>query len=159
MTIRRLISRLLLTIVLAACTGTSMPVQNPEDEVRAAVYRYQVNRTPTTPTGAEARVYFIGVGDGDPPDTLLAHLRDLRHPVKPRSAASLRRTNPNDPVSRVFDRVSGIEGALYTTDELRWLTATRAEVFGCYGARCSTFMVESKDGVWTVIAERLRSIA
>lgn len=175
-----LLSALLLIAVMGPAAavaqdgGTVSSGTIQEDDIRAAVVRYQIlkwfqhiekdeREAKNDEDRAEAEWYdfhvvFVSINDGDPTDVLLAQLGDIQRVLKKRSEASI------DFFRGARDKATDERGVIFNAGKIRPKGTNRAVVEGGYycGSLCGSgeiFTVRRKNGAWVVVGSKLKWIS
>jgi hypothetical protein len=104
--------------------GGRSPRIIPEEEICAAVFRYQLQQ-PLADQPQPPR-YYLALQGHDPWETLLSRLRDLTPYVQPFSQC---RVSARD---GVMDRATGARGVIVQVARLAWVHATAVDAVGGY---------------------------
>lgn len=144
-----------------------------EDEIRAAVLRYQMLRWSTQGDRAELearneserrlarelnyRIYFISINGRDPGNDFVKRFQDLPRQIRKVSQCKRKKRF----LGWVVDKKTKQNGIVFSADSIRWLTPDQVEVDGGYhcGKLCGggeVFSMQLQDGKW-VVTETLTS--
>lgn len=144
-----------------------------EDEIRAAVLRYQMMRWFTQGDRAERearneserrlarglnfRFYFISINGQDPSNDFVKRFQDLPRQIKKVSRCNQKKRY----LGSVVDKDTKQNGIIFSADSIRWLGPDQVEVDGGYhcGNLCGggeVFSMQLQSGKW-VVTETLTS--
>ena len=149
---------LLVALFSLSCSAAHSVAPSDLDDIREAVFRYQVQQLPRG-HDEEAEIYFFSLEqDSDPPEDFLARFADLPLSVRPLSAAE-----------RVFrdgtmafdwrEKETGRKGESYRIQSVKIHGPTTAEVEGSFGFAGYLFEVRKLGRKWRVLRSTMTSIA
>ena len=158
--------------VLVGCGTQPMPdpqpaakeTSRPEDAIREAVYRYQMQHNASGLQGA-AKVFFLAtstpsaISYTDPDDAFMRRFANTTPPVKKASASM---AQPE--TSLIVDKQTGDVGLILSITSVKMLDAHTAEVEGGYyeanlSASGNTYRVERKGDQWVVSGDVMHWIS
>ncbi len=152
----------ILILLLFSCVSPPHgEIRSQEDDIREAVFRYQMNIWKDQALKEGVSFYFLdltGTG-GDPSAAFMK--RFIGHVPKVEKASQYIITNI---LVGVMHKQTGERGILFRAGAIKWITKTKVEVSGGYhqngkSASYNTYTVECQDRKWKVVDDHVHSMA
>ena len=154
------ITQLFLLLALASLGfAADKARQGQEDDIREAVFRYQIDPSGTGQQKATT-VFFLGlnVKDGDPSDEFMKRFANHKPPVRKATASHY------VPGKGILDLKTGEQGMALMIDRIKWISDTEVEVEGGHyltemSSSSKTFSLKTEKGKWKVTKVRVKLVS
>jgi len=145
----RRLAAILLIIILAGCSRSTVDRTKEDNRIREAVFEYQMGQY-------IADVFFLSIGEaaGDPNAEIMSHFDGHNPPVKPVSQCAAAGG------ASINDAATGDTGIIIKAAAIKWISDTEVEVKGGYfagvkAASGDTYHVVLQNGDWVVDKDRV----